>query len=114
MDVSKLEWTNRTETEVELAWVTPEFRSPFTNMTYNFTWISNGGKFNSTTGNHITISNLTAGQVYVFTLHFNLFDSERWIRYPRERSLTVRTSKYFFTDFIYIVDIWCVCVCVCV
>ena len=93
MDVSKLEWTNRTETEVDLAWVTPEFRSPFTNMTYHFTWIPNGGKFNSTTGNHTTISNLTAGQVYMFTLHFNLFDGERWIKYTHERSITVRTSK---------------------
>ena len=112
MDVSKLDWTNRTETEVELGWVTPEFRSLFTNMTYHFTWIPNGGKSNSTTGNHITISNLTAGQVYKFTLHFNLFDGERWIRYTHERSVSVRTSKYFFTDFTVWIFVVVIVVCV--
>ena len=95
-----MEWTNRTETEVDLAWVTPEFRSPFTNMTYHFTWTTDGDKSNSTTGNHTTISNLTSGQVYKFKVHYNLFDGERWMRYTHETSVTVRISK--FVGFLYL------------
>ena len=100
MDVSNFRWTNPRETEVDLAWAPPERRSPFTNMTYDLTWSQNSGKSNSTTGNHTTISNLTSGQVYEFTLHFNLFDGERWIRYKHQTSVTVRTSK--FIAFLYL------------
>ena len=100
MDVSNFRGTNQTETEVDLAWATPKRRSPFTNVTYVLTWIPNSGKLSSTTGNNTTISKLTSGQVYEFTLHFNLFDGERWIRYTHDPSVTVRTSK--FIAFLYL------------
>ena len=94
MDVSNFSWTSQRETEFDLAWVTPELKSPFTNMTYDLTWIPNSGKSNSTTESHTTISNLTSGQIFEFTLHYNVFDGERWMRYTHEPSVTVRTSKF--------------------
>ena len=93
MDVSNFIWTNQTETEVDLAWVSPKLRSPYKNMTYDLTWVPNSGKSSYTRRNHTAISNLTSGQVYEFTLHFNLFDGERWIRYTHQTSVTVTTSK---------------------
>ena len=111
MDVSNFRWTNQRETEVDLAWENPELRLPFTNVTYDLTWIPNSGKSNSTTGNHTTISNLTSGQVYKFKLYFNLFDGERWIRYTHTPSVTVRTSTFtaFLLLFIFqlIYNIYC-------
>ena len=94
MDVSNFRWTHRRETDVDFTWTTPELSSPFTNMTYNLTWIPNDAKSYSTTGNQATISNLISGQVYKFKLHFNLFDGQRWMRYTHEPFVTVRTSTF--------------------
>ena len=101
MDVSNFRWTNQTETEVDLAWVSPQRRSPFTTVTYILTWSPNSGKSNSTTGNNTTISKLTSGQVYQFTLNYNLFVGERRMRYTHEPSVTVRTSR--FIVFLYLI-----------
>ncbi|XP_041350698.1 receptor-type tyrosine-protein phosphatase eta-like [Gigantopelta aegis] len=92
MDVDKFTWTNRTETDISFEWVTPHFREPFTNVTYNFTWTPREGKSHSTSENHTIISDLTPGQLYSFTLYINLFDGERWLIYTHESSVTVRTS----------------------
>ena len=100
MDVSNFRCTNQRETEVDLVWEYPELRLPFTNVTYDLTWIPNSGKSNYTTGNHTTISNLTSGQVYKFKLYFTFFDGKRRKTYTHQPSVTVRTSK--FTAFLYL------------
>ncbi|XP_041350697.1 receptor-type tyrosine-protein phosphatase T-like [Gigantopelta aegis] len=74
MDVDNFTWTNRTETNINFIWETPHLREPFTNVTYSFTWSTRDGKSDSTSENHTSVSDLTPGQLYTFTLHINLYD----------------------------------------